>query len=575
MSSLTRTMHGLGTAALLVLVGCGDAGSLDDGADDAFPDASPCDVTIVFDPSEPLLGIHPQIRATAETTLPGVFDYQWEVFHDGSVAFEPAQAGSYRAIRFDAPETGVYSVRVTVPGCGFDERDVTVTDPNAAFVDLRMRVIPPPGLPVPPIDKIQRVFGGGDKTITAYFERGLDMQTHVTDGTNPVEAYLRFAPVSQPDAVIEAFTLLGNVNARLLSQRHRVLVIPVSQAFAPLRVDDWTPIQPPDFVVSAGLPISGSIVDSAGDPIANATIQLVVDGVPSTYATTAANGAFTARATVRTGPTTIAVTPPPSSGLPRLSVTTSALDLTQSLVITYGATPTRDVAGVQTAPNASVVFTGSFDAGTIRTGAATVTARGSVRAATTSNPSGGLASVRVPGVLLTAVISDAERTSLTTVDLTTAVPTTLAAPAMTPFSTIIEMPAGGPVAGAELEAVPLGALAAAGVQPVRFIANASGVVTGSLVAGARYQLRFHDPRGRASTRVVETEADAVAASYPLVKALTLYGELLLSDSDAAVDGAIVQILCGECSGVDRHRPLVETVTRGGEFRATVPDVGVQ
>lgn len=570
-------MRGLGTIALMVLVGCGDAGSIDDGGDNdgILPDASPCDVTIVFDPPEPLLGMHPQIRATAETTSPGVFDYQWEVFHDGSVDFEPAQAGSFRAIRFDAPETGVYSVRVTVPGCGFDDRDISVVDPDAAYVDLRMRVIPPPGLQVPPIDKIQRVFGGGDKTITAYFERGLDMQTHVTDGTNPVEAYLRFAPVSQPDAVIEAFTHLGTVNARLLSQRHRVLVIPVSQAFAPLRVDDWTPIQPPDFVVTAGLPISGSIVDGAGDPIANATLQLVVDGVPSTYATTAANGTFTARATVRTGPTTIAVTPPASSGLPRLSVTTSALDLTQALVIAYDATPTRDVAGMQTVPNARVVFTGSFDAGTIRTGSATVTARGSVRTTTTSSASGALASVRVPGELLTAVITDAARTSLATIDLTTAVPPMLPAPAPTLFSTTVEMPAGGPVAGAALEAVPLGALAAAGVQPVRFTANASGVIAGSLVAGARYQLRFHDPHGRASTRVVETEADAVAASYPLVKALTLYGELVLSDSDAALDGAIVQILCGECSGADRDRPLVETVSVGGEFRASVPDVGVQ
>lgn len=571
-------MRLLPAMALVLMVGCGgdDSGS-DDGADaDAIsPDAGQCDVTIVFDPPEPLLGMHPQIRATAETTSPGVFDYEWSVFHDGVVEFVPAQAGSFRAIRFDAPETGVYSVQVVVPGCGFDDRNVAVTDPDAAYVDLRMRVIPPPGVQVPPIDKVQRVFGGGDKTITAYFERGLDMQTHVSDGTNPVEAYLRFAPVSQPDAVIEAFTQLGSVNARLLSQRHRVLVIPVSQAFAPLRVDDWTPIQPPDFVVTAGMPISGTILDGAGDPVANATIQLVVDGVPSTYATTAANGTFTARATVRTGPTTIAVSPSASSGLPRLSVTTSALDLTQSLAIAYDDMPTRDVAGVQTVPNARVVFTGSFDAGSIRTGAATVAARGSVRATTTSNASGVLASVRVPAEILAAVIFDADSVSLSTVDLTTAVPTTIAAPAMTLFSTTIEMPAGGPVAGAQLEAVPLGALAAADVQPVRFTANASGVVSGSLVAGARYQLRFLDPRGRAAARVVETEADAVAASYPLVKSLTLYGELVLSDSDQALDGAIIQILCSECSGVDRDRPLVETTSIGGEFRASVPDVGVQ
>lgn len=579
-----------------LMLGCGwfvaaCAGSLDanpDGDDASDNDGDSdndggCNVRIDFDPPEPLIGMHPQLRAIADADLSGVIDYEWQVYYQGNpVGFLPAQADTEQAIRFDIPQTGVYDVTVFVPGCGEGERSIAVTDPQADFADLRLRVIPPISIGAPPIDRVQRVYGGGDKLVTAYLDSGIVATTRVEDSTSTgVAAYLRFSPVSMPAATVEAFSSsTGNVAPKLLAQEHSVLVIPTSNLLAPKQFTGWDASAATPLVVDAGEAITGTVVDGTGAGIPGATVQLDVAGVPTTYATTSATGAFTVRASVVSGFTKVSVTPPATTGLPRLEAQSSQLVLTQSVTIAYASTiAPRDVGGTRIErtvglANARVVFTGSFDAGTVRTGVgAPVAATGSVRVALTTDANGELPSALVPDERLMAVITASPGdVAVTAVDLTARVPVAIAAAPMTAFTTRITTPEAAAADRAELEAVPIGDLAAGGAQAVRYTANASGTITGSLAVGGRYQLRFRDPKHRGAPRVVEVEADAIASSYTLVTSLDLIGTLVVSDSDVALDSAVIQILCGSCQGIDRERPLVETVSLDGEFKVAVPDV---
>jgi hypothetical protein len=591
-------------ALAALILGCGwfvaaCAGSIDAGPDDASDgdsddtstdDDGGCNVRIDFDPPAPLIGMHPQLRAIADADLPGVIDYQWQVRHNGTaVDFLPAQANTDQAIRFDIPETGVYDVTVLVPNCGEGERSVAVEDPQADFADLRLRVIPPTSIGAPPIDRVQRVYGGGDKLVTAYLDSGIVATTRVEDAAGGgVAAYLRFSPVSMPAATVEAFSAsTGDVSPTLLAQEHSVLVIPTSNLLAPKKLTGWdasasaaTPL-----VVDTGTAIAGTVVDGTGAGIAGATVQLEVAGVPTTYGTTTATGAFTVRSSVISGFTKVSVTPPATTGLPRLEASSSALVLSQPVAIAYASTiAPRDVGGTTITrtgglANARVVFTGSFDAGTVQTGAsAPVTMTGSVRVTLTTDASGDLPAALVPDERLTAVITAGPGdVAVTAVDLTASVPATIAAAPMMAFTTSVRTPTTPTTPSvaadrAELEAVPIGDLADGGAQAVRFTANASGTITGSLAVGGRYQLRFRDPKQRGAPRVVEVEADAIASTYTLVTSLDLIGSLVVSDSDVALDNAIIQILCGSCQGIDRERPLVETVSVDGEFKVAVPDV---
>lgn len=584
-------------AAIVVLVvgaGCGASGDVGDDADDAVdgdvigPDANPlCQVTITIDPPEPLVGTHPQLRAIATPSMPGVASFQWTVLHDGSsVPFQPAQADTLSQIRFDIATAGIYELRVDVPGCETSDRRVQVIDPGGAFVDLRLRVTPPASLAVPPVDRVQRIYGGGDVLVTTYLDPGNPIQTEVRAGDTPVPAYVRFAPTAMPDAAVETFAAAttGRVRAQLLPQPHSVLIVPTAQTHAPVRIASWNPLLALDLVVATGTPITGSVVGPGGAPIAGATVQLAVDTVPTTYATTATDGSFTVLTSGTAGLVSVTVTPPVSSGLPRLTASSATFDLTAPLEIAVAPTLTlRNVGGVSVtrgAPLATtpVTLVGTIAAaGMIRSGVTpAVPAVGTVRIALTTGPSGALPSALVPAASLAAVIvPPGGRPAVAAFELSAAVPAAIAVPADLAFTTTLRLPDGTTrAAGAELEAVPLGALALAAAQPVRFVASAAGVVTGALAREGHYQLRIRDPRARGAITVVDMVGTAVAPSYALTPASMLAGTLVVAGSDIELDGARIEILCATCTGLDRGQPLASVRSDRGTFRVAVPDPGL-
>jgi hypothetical protein len=279
------------------------------------------------------------------------------------------------------------------------------------------------------------------------------------------------------------------------------------------------------------------------------------------------------------------VTPPDGSGLPRLLAQAPAFALDQSFQISYAALALRDLAGAtirrQGAPiaGAKVVLVGSLAGiGTVTAGA-TASASGVVRIAATANGAGVLPATLAPARPLSAVVEAAPNDhAVAAIDLTTGAPAAIDAPPAAAIATELRASDGlTPIAGAVLDAVPAGALALAGVtSSIRARAGPGGQLAASLAAGGRYDLRVHDPvLARGAPRLVpDATAQTIAASYALRPALTATGKLLLQGSPTPIGGAAVQLLCSQCTGLERDRPLAEaTSDPAGAFTLVVPDPG--
>jgi hypothetical protein len=359
-------------------------------------------------------------------------------------------------------------------------------------------------------------------------------------------------------------------------------------------IEDWSPLSNLPLDVEPGMPVSGTVLDPENQPVAGAQVQLSVtsasspratgDGVPSTLATTGADGRFTVRAMAQGSRVTVEVTPPAASGLPKLSAT-AAFDLGAPWQIHYSEDlRPSDLVGVQlqhnavAVPDAQVTIVGSqVNAGTVTAGVSAM-ATGEVRIAAIADANGTLPRIRVPPAALSAVIRKADGDlAVVVLDTTAVLPARIDVPAMQEMITLAQGPGASVLDGAVLDIVPVGALAMAAVPAVHLVANKAGLLENRLAIGGRYELRFRDPVGRAAPLVVaEREVASIASAYELPAAIKLSGTLRL-DGTQVLANAWVQILCNDgCRGLDRERPIAEAISDNvGRYVLAIPDPGVQ
>lgn len=584
-------MRALGLVVLLAACGGGDSG-IDDGIimPDASThgDASPCSSFVTFVPAMAVAGPDTEIRAIANVINPGgVSEYTWMVRRGGAtVDFDIAQADG-SAITFTAAVADSYDVTLFTEGpggCPSASGVINVGAPNAQSSQLRLRVLPPSGIAAPPSERLVLVPGGANYALgTVAIDPGIAATGTVRGANMGVQAYLRFMPYGARDAYVETFSsATGAFEARVLNQPHEVLVIPLAGTLPPKRIENWTP-GTQTLALDAGVAIAGVVRAPNGSGLPGAAVQLALDGLPTTLATTNTNGEFTVRAaTTDADSVTIEVMPPASTGLPRLRATSDALDLTANVAIAYDpALTVRDVAGAvvrrgtTAQPGAEVTIVGTLAAGSVVAGT-TAPAIGEVRATATTTSTGALPSLRVPAATLSAVTAiSATDLAVSTFDATSSVPATIDAPAMTPVSTQLLAPNATAAQGAVLEATPQGALALAGLGAVRVVSTSGGTVSARLAAGGRYTLRISDPAGRGSPLdIPEVTAASLASSYTLRPALRITGSLVLTGNPMPVSRAALQALCTSCDGIDRTRPLSESsAAANGDFSLAVFDPG--
>lgn len=584
--------------AILAVLVAGCAGSLD--GDHNNPDGGAsgdaqggCYATLSYDPAFPVANTITPIRvAVTISNAPGVLDYSWTVTHNSSPVTFSQEASDNSAIGFFAPATGKYIVSVNISGasaeCSFASTMINVADPNANNGVVRLRTVPSPTL-APPQETVIQIQGGGDYNRDIGLDSGIGLSGTVTNGVGGpgIAAYVKLMPVSAPAAFTEVFSsATGSFSVRLLGQAHNVLVIPVSSTLAP-KLSTWLP-GISSFPVTGGTVVSGVVRDPAGTGLANAKVQLFAGGVPSTLATTAANGTFSVRTDFPTNTAiTVKVTPLATSGLPRLEAT-GALDINQSMTIAYAAgLQTCNLGGnaVQRGgvnqANAAVTFVGTLagTSGTVTTGAANASAVGTVRVSTTANGSGVLPTVTVPrsNALAAAVSLSATDWAVdTTVDTSACAAQTINAPAQITRTGITKKDAATVLAGVRVEATPVGELALADAQPVVVTSDSGGNFSIDLASGGTYDVRFIDPLARAAPLPALGIAPAgVPATAILPKALTISGKVTVTGTSNPIIGASIQILCAGCSGIDASRPIAQTATdQQSNYRIAVPDPGV-
>lgn len=592
-------MKVLAIALALAVAGCGLSNLDAAGPDGPGPGSGTgnlpgCVQSLGYTPTDPVAGPSKALHVSAQLNVPPVgLHYGWEVQFNGAVV-GPTPPDS-PAIEVPTPMPGVYVVSLDVPGlplaCSHVSVPISVAAPGAQIETVRLRIVPPRSVAVPPTEKFHDVKGGAASDLGTFSIASGKLATPMVMGpSGGVPAYLQFSPGGEPEAIVEAFSdASGAAAVQLVLEPHSVLVVPSVAGIAPRRITGWRPDVDSVLRVDAGSLITGTVRDPADAPLPGATVQLAIDGVPSTLATTAADGSFALRAATGVS-ATVLVTPPDGSGLPRLSAISSGFDLTAPLQIRYAANVVLvDLAGTTVrrlgAPvaGARLMGVGSLaTAGTVTAGTQAV-ATGEVRIAATTDAGGALPSTRMPAAVLSAVVEVAPGDlAVVALDTSAGAPATLDALPRALITTAAQGDHGAGLPGAVLELVPTGALAMAGAPTLRISAGASGVIAMTLPAGGQYHLRFADPMGRRAPLVVPDRAvmpvapsDAIAPSYTLPAAVQIHGTLRL-DGGQALANASVQLLCQACSGIERTRPLIEVASdAGGGFTLAVPDPGTR
>ncbi|MBA3460121.1 MAG: hypothetical protein H0T46_09190 [Deltaproteobacteria bacterium] len=552
------------------------------GADSAGSDDT-CQVSLTYMPDPVVAGIDTEVRVISVVTNSfGNNVYNWSVMKSGMlVPFEDALSTGSEIV-FIADEVGTYDVTLDVrPSSGFlcPQGRASVN----ALMDLntmkaRLHITPPANVGAPLVDRPLSIRNATDFDMgPVVLEPGVIATGQVRSGSTVIPAYLQFSPLGMPGAVIETFTsMTGQFSVRLLDQPHEVIVVPMIAGYGPRRVA----YSPSSTTITLALPQTFSgVVRQGAARIAGAKVQLTIDGVPSTLTTTDASGNFSVLGfSTSTSTVKVEVTPAGGSGLPRLEAT-GTLDLASVIDVNYSALTLRNLSGTSVRrganaqANKKVAIVGTIaSAGTITAGSS-ANATGFLRINTTTDAAGTLPSVLAPAGPLFAVTTIAPGDlAVGALDLTAGVPAQIDAPGMTSFATDGRS-GNGPLDGATLDLVPAGALALAGAPTLHFTADLAGRVIGLIPSGGSFDVRWSDPASRRAP-LVDRDVTQLMATYVLPPAVYISGDITVTGSSNPVIGASVQVLCADCTGIDKNRPIAEAASDPhGSFSIAVPDPG--
>ena len=581
-------------AICVLAAGCGASkNGFPIGGDASASSDAPIGCQVGFDFSPPAIpsphaGASAHERVTADlTNLPGVATCFWTV-NLGSTPVTTTALGSGCTIDFDIPTAGEYDVNVQVNSETFGgtcngAQALDVVDDGAQVETYQVRVTPP-ATTIPAIEQDVQVIGGvNPQQINIAYPQLAQITGTVIYNSAPVVAYVRVAPPGSA-AYVEAFTdgsgSFGPLS--MLTGAEEVLIVPLVPGPSP-QLFHWDTSMATLFALGDGSTISGTVTTGSGAGLAGAKVQLLLGGrQPSTIGTTGANGAFTVQ-TDTTDPNLIAsvavsVTPPATSGLPRLAAT-GAYDLMSDLTIHYAAQTTRDLGsvpvkqGATSIAGATIAVVGPIGtAGTAGAvdGDATTTATLLVAGATdaTGKITG---STPVPAAPVSVVVTFASgEIEVASVDLTTGVPASIALPAQATASGTVTDSAGSPLAGVRVELVPSGALALAGAPTVEAITNQAGAYAAKLASAGTYDVRVVDPAGRGPLFSATGRSPAQIGDFALAAGLRVDGVVTLPDLSVLAN-ASVQFTCAGCG----LRPVAESSTDiTGNYQVGVPDPNV-
>jgi hypothetical protein len=532
------------------------------GASDNDPS---CSTSVTF-AEQAVVGVPVHGSVIAQNYPGGVPAASWTISRGGA---EVAR-GATDAIEFLPSVAGIYDVSASVASCHDYAAPLNVSAAGAMVRRFRVRLTPPAGTPAAPQEKALNVLGGSDRYYgSLLLAPSVSVTGTLRGAASAAGAYLRFSAPGTSAAPVEAVTgPNGKFTARVSQDPQDVLIVP-AESVAPLLLRNWSAASPDLVVPDAGLQATGVLQGPAGAPLAGAKVALRSDGVPSTVATTAADGTFTLR--LRPGALTdLTVTPPAGSGLPRLVASAQAIDTTKALTIRYAAgLAVRDLGGVllrrqaAPAPAATAIFVAQLaSAATVTAGsAAALPLGGVVRVAAVAGSDGRIPATLVPQVPLSAVLVTAPgELTVLPFDASATTPPAVLASATMPLVTGTVRAGSDAAAGAVVTLRPTAALALADVPAVTTTSGAAGEFSVAGAAGGVYQAVVSDPRGRGAPVTLAAAPPGPLGAVALAPGFRLSAVLSLEGLGQALPNTAVELLCGGCSGVASQRPLSEAVS---------------
>lgn len=291
--------------------------------------ANPCSVSIALvsplpeDALEAVPGLKVQVRGTlrnAAFDAAASLDWKWSIGPAGGLTAATAVTAVEMDpswVEFAAAEAATYTIQVTVQQAGTTRscsgwKSLVVS--GAISTDWSFRVTPPTesGLPsqivrygaqVPPEPTI--TLNPGRIVTIAPKQLGVSMSV--------VPAYVRVSLANSPIR-FEGHTAIGPVRVPLLEFfTYDVLIVPDGKTLAPAvgMISTGAPALPD---LDMGLPVSGRVLDSAGNPVAGAQVILRAGPLSSTIGLTDGDGNYVIRS--RPGNFHVSVVAPAGTGLP-------------------------------------------------------------------------------------------------------------------------------------------------------------------------------------------------------------------------------------------------------------------
>jgi len=603
-------------AAPLALASCAGSGSSDDddtsdagSSQDATGDY--CQMLIGFSPTSPVAPatVYVDGSISREGAVSGVEAYAFSVTLAGvPQATQERDPFDGSKIQFDATVPGPYRVTLTgsvgYTSCTDGEEIINVVEPGANTDVYRLRFVPAPGQPAPAQERTVAIPGGAAYDLGAIaLDSGVLASGVVRDAdADPLPAYLRVALVGSAAQEVETFAgAAGSFSARLPAGSYDVLVVPEGSLVAPERFAGLALSSLGQLELDAGDAVSGIVLDPAGDPLVGARVSLRSGGVPSTIATTDGTGAFSVLARAGSA-TSVHVSPPDGSGLPGLDLPADAGLVAASdtpLTIRYAAgltsrTVSLDVLASDQATPAAMARTTWIArpmsaAGTVTPeGNSALEAVGVARVSAVADGDGALSGVVLPETTYDLIVEPAsalaaDSPGLHTVNLSSgsSTPASVSLADAATLTGTVTRSGGVAVPGAQVTAVPRGALTNMAGASATATTSEEGAFALALVGTGEYDLVIEPPGSSLARARVEgvtaPSAGGSAAIEPtgLTAAIAVTGSVTIPGVAGGATGVHVMLLCHDCTGMAAHLPVADAVAdRSGRFALAVPDPGI-
>jgi len=566
-----------------------------------------------------------RVRSTTSGSVAATAAWVWSVTAADGTGVPTVQPTADAAlIDVTLPSPGTYTITASYGGpatpCTASVH-VTIAAAGARTAFFVFRLTPPPGpwpaQQLPPVTVMGGTPSGdnilkldeGTPVLIAPREAGGATGLGGASGTSGVVASYVRAVEQSSGLVTETHVAAAGTSGRLQLPPglYDVLVVPDGTSFAPLLLASRRPtdLGAEAVILDGGMPVTGTVTDAAGAPLAGARISLRAGALPSTLGTSDARGSFT----LRVRPGTYGATIVPGAAMPGTELSIAAVP-----GITVAAKPSAAAMGLSlrlaTLATARIGLTvsGAGGAGKILVEARDpVPAAAMVEMTTGDNTTMAAATMRVRAELPIAATGAVTIGPLPRAHYRATVFATGAPSAGATVATVEDIDAtggdvqrnvdmGSPVAisgtlrptanarTARVQAIDENAPAAVAADTVApFVTQAddSGAFSVKVNPSRRYRLIVDPPSGGAFARAVlppvTVAGTSIAVGAQELPAALLYAGRVVGPHLEPAPGTVVTAFCVGTAPVcvDPTGPIAEAVTTDdGSFRLMLPDPGV-